>query len=460
MPKSKLSLPSFAHGLRALRSVALLGALIIGAGIAHGAVAADLPLAAGSPLVGITFEDKPLLLPVQRNFQMAMLTASSELQRSCGRMEAYGWRMGQGEQARVDQVFGSTVERLRGFGYAVESQVSHAVSNDVTLFTADRNDRHFLFMWSAGEIGLVMVLCETSVPAAAAPSVQSKPFPQDVMTSQLMSPAPTNRKPVDVRQFTPVGQWVGSYTCGQGYTGATLQIDHMSGENFQGVFRFYPTPHNPTMPKGSYAVSGQYDYESQRILINPGKWLERPKNFFNTVMVGSFDAVNQSFSAYFQGIMGCTSFEAKYVDGSTPTVISADKKAAAHKAKKVHKKAAVHKAKKKDVVKEKTETLPLGDASPALVAPLAPDTAPAPTAPAVAPTNAVAPITSLPPATPADVPAATAAPTPLVKPAAVPAGDVAPEPPKDLPKDTPAVPAPAAGAGASSIALPAPADKK
>ena len=59
------------------------------------AMANDLPLAAGSPLTGVSFDDRPLLLPVQRNFQMAMLTASSQIGRSCGRMESYGWRMAQ-----------------------------------------------------------------------------------------------------------------------------------------------------------------------------------------------------------------------------------------------------------------------------------------------------------------------------------------------------------------------------
>src|ERR1700691_6307916 len=78
--------------------------LLIGASALTPVAAAELPLAAGSPLAGIAFDDRPLLLPVQRNFQMAMLTASSELGRSCGKMEAYGWRMKQTEQARVNQI--------------------------------------------------------------------------------------------------------------------------------------------------------------------------------------------------------------------------------------------------------------------------------------------------------------------------------------------------------------------
>src|SRR5262249_33491586 len=124
--------------------------------------AADLPLANASPLAGFEFDDKPLALPQQENFQMALLTASGELGRSCGKMEAYGWRLKQNEQGRVDQIFNATVDRLRGLGYVVEAQTPASVSRDVTLFTADRPDNHFIFMWSAGEIGLVMTLCQST----------------------------------------------------------------------------------------------------------------------------------------------------------------------------------------------------------------------------------------------------------------------------------------------------------
>ena len=282
----------------------------------------DLPLAAGSPLAGITFDDRPLMLPVQRNFQMAMLTAGSELGRSCGRMESYGWRMGQSEQQRVNSIFNSTVDRLRGSGYSVEARASNSVSSDITLFTADRPDRHFIFMWSAGELGLVMVLCESSPPMNSATTAMAAPttYPQDVVKSKIETPALSKAAAAAVANFSPVGSWVGSYTCAQGYTGATLDITSLKGENFTGTFRFYPTPKNSYVPRGSYTVNGQYDRESQRILINPGKWIEHPKNYYDTVMVGGFDPAAHSFSAYFQGITGCTSFEAKrFDDGTAPS---------------------------------------------------------------------------------------------------------------------------------------------
>src|ERR1700722_19140903 len=145
----------------------ILLAIVALMGMYASAMANDLPLAAGSPMAGFAFDDRPLLLPVQRNFQMAMLTAGSELGRSCGKMEAYGWRMSASEQQRVNQIFNNTVDRMRGLGYSIEAQAPSSVSKDITMFTADRPDKHFLVMWSAGEIGLVMTLCETNAPLSS-----------------------------------------------------------------------------------------------------------------------------------------------------------------------------------------------------------------------------------------------------------------------------------------------------
>ena len=394
------------------------------------AQAADLPLAAASPLTGVAFDDRPLLLPVQRNFQMAMLTAGSELGRSCGKMEAYGWRMGQTEQGRVNQIFNNTVDRLRLMGYSITPQTLSSVSKDITLFTADGSNRHFIFLWSAGELGLVLNICETTAPTAAAnragslvPSVQVFPVPMESM--------PKSNGRYDAGSFTPIGEWVGGYTCAQGYTGGTLIIDKLRGRDFEGVFKFYATPKNPTEPAGSYTVYGQYDKDSKRILINPGKWIKRPRNFYNTVIVGSFDPVHDGFSAYFQGISGCTSFEATRADTDyiTPTA-------------KPHKK---HVVKKKKVVKKVAPVVaaPVASSDNSVApAPMdnAPLLAPAPadTAPAAAPV--ATPVTPALVTTPAAPPQPVAPPAPVSS--AVPAVPVTPAlQPATAPAQAPTLPA-------------------
>jgi hypothetical protein len=337
-------------------------------GLAQPAAAAtDLPLAPESVLAGVSFDDKPLILPVQRNFQMAMLTAGSELGRSCGKMEAYGWRMNQSEQGRVDRIFSTMVDRLRDLGYEVEMQSPTSVSRDITMFTADRGNKHLLSMWSAGDIGLVMVLCQTSAPPrgrmAAPPSVQV--FPQAVTQSNLEAPRPNAAKP-GAASFSPVGSWTGSYVCAQGYTGATLRIEPMHGNNFVGTFHFYPTAKNPSVPEGSYAVYGQYDPELLRILINPGKWLKRPTNYYNTIIVGSFDALADNLSAYFQGINGCTSFEAKRSSAPVSTTTRHKRKPVKHKMKKL-----VLPPKTADILPAAPAAVPAGSAA-AAPSPLSP----------------------------------------------------------------------------------------
>ena len=363
-------------GIQNLRLLAFaLMFLAVGASSAY---AADMPSAAGSPIAGINFDDRPLMLPVQRNFQMAMLTTSSEMGRTCGKMEAYGWRLGSDEQARVNQIFNNTVDRLRAQGYAVETQSSRSVSSDVTLFTADREDKRLMFLWSAGEIGLVMVLCQTSAPLLPTPrnilsapeghaAIMPSTLPLRETAPMVRTAAEDLRKPVQLTRtgkpahetFSPVGTWIGSYTCSQGTTGARLQIDSVKGDQFKGVFRFYPTTKNPYVPGGKYEVFGEYDRDSQRVLINPGKWLDRPKDYYNTIMIGSFDPVNRTFSAYFQGITGCTSFEAHQsgADGAEGPAVT-ELKAGLSKAK-AAKTTKPAKKKAKKVSKPKIETKPL-----------------------------------------------------------------------------------------------------
>lgn len=308
----------FSHGARGWRLV--LGALFLGLGLCLAASgtarAADLPVAADSKIAGISFDDKPLLLPVQRNFQMAMLIASSELGRTCGAMESYGWRMEKTEQSRVNLLFGSTVDKLRAQGFAVEAKTPSSVSRDITIFTADRSDKHIISMWSAGDVGLVMVMCESSPPLVTVKQEQQLKSSKEFAATgkalrSIASAAPQSVKPV-AKAFSPLGEWVGTYICAQGTTGGSITISKEHGGQFEGVFRFYPTPKNPYVPNGSYEIYGDYDADSQRILINPGKWLNHPKNYENTIMIGSFDPMAMTFSGYFQGVTGCTSLEAKY----------------------------------------------------------------------------------------------------------------------------------------------------
>lgn len=426
----------FPSAFHVLRLAAL--AVLAFAGFAAPALAADpdLPLAAASPLSGIGFDDKPLFLPVQKNFQMAMLTAGSELGRTCGKMEAYGWRMGPTEQARVDQIFNSTVDRFRGLGYQVEMQSPNSISHDITMFTADSAKKHFLSMWSAGEIGLVMVLCETGSSRGAHAAASQTLIAPSVQTFSTGGAAAVQQQTYNsykssYDKFSPVGSWVGSYVCGQGYTGGTLTISQMRGENFEGNFHFYPTAKNLSVPEGRYTVYGQYDRASQRILINPGKWVQHPADYYNTIIIGSFDPIAGTLSAYFQGITGCTSFEAKLEGKGGKT------KPVAHR-----KHVVKHKAKKAAAVtpNEGTARTMAEPAAPAVTPP-----APAIAMPAPAPAQETAPAAPTPESTSAAPAAATekpplavGEPTPGTQPPAPPPAPLAVEPPPAPAPEAPA----------------------
>ncbi len=414
-----------------LKSVLLTAFVLFLAAFASQTRAADLPLAAASPLTGVAFDDRPLLLPVQRNFQMAMLTAGSEMGRSCGKMEAYGWRMSQTEQGRVNQIFNNTVDRMRLMGYTITPQDLSSVSKDITLFTADHDNKHFIFLWSAGELGLVLNLCETSAPIPSlnrpaanklSPSVQTFPV-MDVVPAGVSAMGKRSAK--EIGGFSPVGKWVGGYTCAQGYTGGTLEISHLRGQNFDGVFKFYPTIKNPTVPAGSYTIYGQYDNDSRRILINPGKWIQHPANFYNTVIVGGFDPIADSFSAYFQGISGCTSFEGhREGDASYATRVT-NRDISRHRAVKKHKKVAAKKA----ATVTAPPLMPAADITPstpvATDAPLPLAATPAPVPTPVPPAPKPAPIAAPPAAVPPPFAAAPVVSVPTVPsaPPSLPADD-------------------------------------
>ena len=207
----------------------------------------ELPLVSASPLTGVKFDDFPLVLPVQSNFQMALSTVSGQLGRTCGKMEAYGWRMETSEQGRVNQIFEKTVGRIRSSGYSVAPQTLSSLSSDLTLLTVDKTDGHFIFLWSAGDLGLVLSLCETTAPMDSvyhAPVAVAAPTPATPVPFAAVAALPTST------DFTPVGEWSGSYTCAQGETAGTLQINPLHGKDFEGVFKFYATAKNPSVPSG------------------------------------------------------------------------------------------------------------------------------------------------------------------------------------------------------------------
>lgn len=134
---------------------------------AQNLMADDLQQAASSPLSGIAFDDHPVILPITESFQTAMHDVANDLGKHCGGTEAYGWRLLQTEQQRVNNAFNSAVSKLSELGYTLIPQTPHSATKEVTVFTAEKANKNILIMWSAGDLGLVLLMCDAQNGTAA-----------------------------------------------------------------------------------------------------------------------------------------------------------------------------------------------------------------------------------------------------------------------------------------------------
>ena len=157
-----------------------------------------------SALAGISFTDPPIQLPVTENFEDAMLNVATDLQRRCRTIEAYGWRLRQAEQKRVNDIFDSTALQLGAEKYKLVPRTPRSASPEVTVFTADKSDKSLLFLWSAGELGLVLLICDTNTAPSNAAVTSEKPNPgvktpvtakKEPKASDLPSVTPETEKP-------------------------------------------------------------------------------------------------------------------------------------------------------------------------------------------------------------------------------------------------------------------------
>ncbi len=311
---------------RFLSRVLQVGAVVVSLGTAFlgTAQAGSLAKADQSPLAEIAFADRPFVLPMDRNFQLALSAAGTGLGRRCGAMEAYEWPIAMTEQTRARDLFAGIVNQLRGQGFTVNERPVGPDAPDVILLTADRADKNLIALWSGGnDMGLILTLCEAKTL-----------LPTRLTTDQVPEGMSTFRAASKIRGSAPiVGVWNGTYTCAQGPVGGTLSVTSVKDDALEGVFRFYPLPKNPHgTSAGSFHVHGTYNPKTQRTLLDPEDWIARPKGYDATVMLGRFDPATRGFSAYFMGLEGCTSFEAAYTPESADT-LAPERPAKVHKKK-------------------------------------------------------------------------------------------------------------------------------
>ncbi len=105
-----------------------------------------------------------------------------------------------------------------------------------------------------------------------------------------------------------LGVWVGKYICGQGITRLTLDVRADKGNRVKATFRFGPVKENPSVPLGSYRMSGTYSALTRRIDLKGVEWVDRPLGYEMVDLRGSMSADGLALKGDVP-FVGCSVFE-------------------------------------------------------------------------------------------------------------------------------------------------------
>lgn len=283
-----------------------------------------------SSISGVKLAEPAITLPIDTRFSQSIQTVAFDLGLTCGQIEALGWSMGPTDQGRVDTLFTNTAVELNRLGYTVTPQDPAVAAEDITVYTATKPDdtrAHKLFVWSAGDAGLLLLTCDAKGQlhnTAADVGGMKDDGAATGFGSYQSAPASIDPKKL-------IGVWEGTYTCrSQGQTGGRLTISRVKASGaedehaIEGVLDFFPTPKNPNVDTGSYKVSGTFNSVTQQSYLEPGKWLKQPKDYIAKPIIAYFNVPRGEVSAIFQDTTGCTSFEAHLKAGSAAEAAAHD----------------------------------------------------------------------------------------------------------------------------------------
>jgi hypothetical protein len=186
--------------------------------------------------------------------------------------------------------------------------------------TSRRGNRGLLVLIVAGAVVLAaasagIALAVSSHPAApsAAPPVTRPAVPPAPASPALArtSPAPAETSPAAASSPTApagsavVGVWTGTYTCNQGLSGMRLTITGSGGDTLRATVEFYAVAGNPSVPDGSYVLTGDYSASGGLVLI-PDYWINEPAGYEMVGLSGPAPSGN-SMHGRVQGV-NCTTF--------------------------------------------------------------------------------------------------------------------------------------------------------
>jgi eukaryotic-like serine/threonine-protein kinase len=103
-----------------------------------------------------------------------------------------------------------------------------------------------------------------------------------------------------------VGTWRGSYVCSQGTTGLLLTIASLGTDQLTATFSFYPVAENPTVPRGSFTMTGVY--RNGQMTLHGDRWVDRPPNYSMVGLTATPGAGSPRLLRGSVTLPGCTTF--------------------------------------------------------------------------------------------------------------------------------------------------------
>ncbi len=77
-----------------------------------------------------------------------------------------------------------------------------------------------------------------------------------------------------------------------------------------GIFHFYKTPNNTSVPTGTYAMSGVFDEKTRELRLGGVSWINRPEGYDMVPLKGSISENNQEFRGRIE-FQDCQNFTLK-----------------------------------------------------------------------------------------------------------------------------------------------------
>lgn len=91
--------------------------------------------------------------------------------------------------------------------------------------------------------------------------------------------------------------------------------------NITALFNFYGTASNPSIPSGTYRMSGTYDQKSGKLFLGGTEWINQPQNYEMVPLGGTVEKSEDFFTGRIQ-FQGCKQFSLRRESKSDSTPIS------------------------------------------------------------------------------------------------------------------------------------------